>query len=403
MMNLVGGIGDLGVGIGKMAAGDILGGITQAAQGIATIITQIVEITQQQKMEQIELLGFEMEYQRQLDERKIKLIESRSQMAAYANDVELLNKLIKAGYIEEGASDYWSQLSDKLSERNTSITNELINQQKIWNKLMKESSREAQWVGLNYSVMYNSLKGMSAEQIDILYQQDKLTKAAKKYYEQWLASGKSIEELQDEIAGLYEEMSSLATGMNFDTFLDEAINQLTEARGDIANFADYTEDTIKRALLNAFKYQYLAGQIQVLYDKLSQAMINEEADEAFIKGWVDEYNKTLGDAWEQLKTVFEDAGLSANDINDTRNAATKGIEGISQDSADELNGRFAVIQGHTFQLAANTARLVEVGEQQLSHLAAISNNTKRLEGIEGSIKSMRTTLDDISRNGLIMK
>jgi len=404
--DLISGVADLAVGIGKFAAGDVLGGITASASGLVQIFTQITAIIDEEKNEQANLMIAEIEYQRQLDERQIKLIESRSHLAAYANDVELLNKLIAAGYIEEGAADYWSQLSDKAAKYITDQNRETANAANLWAKLQKEWTYEKD----KWGVTEMSLKGYNAEQIALFYQQGKLAGNAKKYYEAWVAAGKTIDEIDEALVSLNEEMSALATGMNFDTFLDDALNQLTAAKGDVANFADYTEETIKKALLNSFKYQYLAGQIDKLYTDLSKAMIAGDANENFIDGWIQQYNDTVGGAWSQLEEVFKKAGLSAADISDTRTAATKGIASLSQDSADELNGRFAVIQGHTSQLTANTNILVQNSGKALEHLARIDNNTGRLAAIENSnenmktsLASMKTTIDDIGRNGIILK
>lgn len=414
MTDLIGGFADLGVGIGRIAAGDIIGGITQAATGIAGIFEQIVAITEQEQAEQANMMEAEIEYQRQLDERKIKLLESRSAIAAYANDVELLNKLIAAGFIEEGAADYWTQLSEKEALSISAQKTEVNNLNKAYNALLATKIKYVTGSPFSeggqrtyYYSIASLIKDMNEEETKAYLAQlragKSMTDAAKNYYDQWVAAGAKIETLRDDLLSLHKEMASLATGMNFDTFLDDALNQLTAAKGDVANFADYTEETIKNALLNSFKYQYLAGQIQKLYDNLAATMTSGGADENFMESWVKQYNDTVGGAWSQLEEVFKKAGLSAADISDTRSAATKGIASLSQDSADELNGRFAVIQGHTSQLAANTNILVQNSGKALEHLARIDNNTGRLAAIENSNESIKTAINDITRNGIILK
>lgn len=414
ILQMIGGMADLGLGIGRIASGDIIGGITEAAQGIAAIVSQIVEVAEEERTEQANMMDAEIEYQRLLDERRIKLIESRSQLAAYTNDVELLNKLIAAGYIEAGAADYWSQMSDKLAAQQKAQTTELANQEKAYKSLL---ATKIEYVsGSIFSeggtkTYYYSIASLIREMNDEeaaaylarLRAGKSMTEAAKKYYDQWVAAGSKIETLKDDIASLYEEMASLATGLNFDSFLDEAMNQLVEAKGDVANFAEYTEETIKNALLNAFKYQFLAGQIQSLYDELASAMINGTADDTFVENWIKSYNEKVGGSWAQLQEIFTKAGLSVADISDTRSAATKGIATASQDSVDENNGRLTAIQGHTFQLVDITKSIAASAVVSVNYLAGIKKDTARLEAIENSVGAMQTALGDMSRNGIILR
>jgi len=347
MTSLVAGVADLGVGIGRMAAGDVLGGLTQAASGVVTVFTQIVEITKQQEAEQFALMTAEIEYQRQLDDRRIKLIESRNELAAYANDVELLNDLIKAGYLEEGAADYWSKMSEKLKEYQNQVAKERSNQGKLWDKVQGSQWEESGWVGLNYYHYKNSLQGMSHEQVELLYRQGKLTKEAEKYYEQWLASDEAIQNLTDDIALTHEEMASLVTGMSFDEFLNGAMDNLAAARGNVADFADFTEDTIRKALLNSFKYQVLAQAIQPLYNRLANAFIAGTADKDFIDKWSDEYEDKIKVAWEGLSQLMGNAGIPLEDDNKSSSSSSgssRSFQTMSQDTGDALEGRFTALQ-----------------------------------------------------------
>ena len=343
LMNLMGGVTDLGVGVGRIAAGDVLGGVTQAASGLVTVVTQIVEINKQQEAQQFALMVAEIEYQRLLDDRRVKLIESRNELAAYANDVELLNDLIKAGYLEEGAADYWSELTEKLKLYQDSVRKERANQDKLWGKVQGSNWEESGWAGLNYYHYTNPLKGMDKDQIELLYRQGKLTKEAEKYYEQWKASGEEVDKLTGDIALTHEEMASLVTGMNFDEFLDGAMENLQEMRSGVKSLATFTEDTLRAALLSAFKYQVLAEAMQPLYDELANALINETGNKEFYERWGSTYSEKMTALWDQLSSAFEAAGISMADMN-ASSGSSRGFQAMSQDTGDALEGRFAALQ-----------------------------------------------------------
>ena len=56
---------------------------------------------------------------------------------------------------------------------------------------------------------------------------------------------------------------------------------------------------------------------------------------------------------DNLKNLF------IGEVEDSREAAEKGIATASQESVDELNGRATTIQGHTFSISENTKILVQ--------------------------------------------
>ena len=128
-----------------------------------------------------------------------------------------------------------------------------------------------------------------------------------------------------------------------------------------------------------------------------------------------------------------------------REATTKGIASASQDTVDELNGRFTAIQSHTFdireavnsiaasraydfsRIEVNTDRLQTIdanvfgiregtnilvanSARMLEHLAGIETNTDRLHAIgddiseaRSELNSLRHSVDDIALKGIKLK
>ncbi|MBX2952297.1 MAG: hypothetical protein KF870_07315 [Leadbetterella sp.] len=94
---------------------------------------------------------------------------------------------------------------------------------------------------------------------------------------------------------------------------------------------------------------------------------------------------------------------------DTRTGTNKGLTAMTQDTGEELNGRFAVIQGHTFELMNRSISmdvqmrlLTAQSAQQLRHLAGIETNTHTLHEIRGNIASMKNAIEIISERGVKM-
>ena len=109
--------------------------------------------------------------------------------------------------------------------------------------------------------------------------------------------------------------------------------------------------------------------------------------------------------WENLpdsvKNMFEVTDDAA------REASEKGIATASQESVDELNGRMTAVQGHTYSISENTKLLVATAQLILKSVMHIEEETDgfgaRLERMEGNVKDMANTLDDIATKGIRLK
>lgn len=111
---------------------------------------------------------------------------------------------------------------------------------------------------------------------------------------------------------------------------------------------------------------------------------------------------------EMLKQWSAEKGYDLTDIagNTARTAVTKGITQASQQSVDELSGRATAIQGHTYAINENTRQLTQHAAHMLEYLSGIETNTRslsRLQTIEGSIKGIDNSLNDIKTKGITIK
>lgn len=79
---------------------------------------------------------------------------------------------------------------------------------------------------------------------------------------------------------------------------------------------------------------------------------------------------------------------------------------MSQETADELNGRFTAIQGHTFQINEAVKQMASQMSQMLVLLTGIENNTeycKHLESINAYIKELKQEFDLMNTKGIKIK
>lgn len=127
---------------------------------------------------------------------------------------------------------------------------------------------------------------------------------------------------------------------------------------------------------------------------------------------VAQFNQAMTDA----QKASGESGFSifqSTKTDTARQATSKGFAAMSQDSSNELNGRFTAIQGHTSVIAEGMELLKSNSSQMLKHLSGIEGNTaycRRLEAIEndmGSVRSdmgaVRSGIDTINLKGITLK
>lgn len=152
------------------------------------------------------------------------------------------------------------------------------------------------------------------------------------------------------------------------------------------------------------------------YNGIGSDMQNAEN---WLKQWQDEAEKKGLELWSGGE----------------REASQKGFSSMSQESADELNGRFTVMQGHTYSIneilksefrasteiatstrnltagiADNMRMLTANSAQMLQHLAGIETNTDKLHGIDTNIaalgkdmQAVKNGINDITIKGITIK
>ncbi|MPN45833.1 hypothetical protein SDC9_193406 [bioreactor metagenome] len=123
------------------------------------------------------------------------------------------------------------------------------------------------------------------------------------------------------------------------------------------------------------------------------------------------YQNSIGgynEAMIAAQKAFAEQGFDL--FSQTRSASAKGFASMSQNSADELNGRFTAIQGHTFSIVEGMKILQANSSQALKHLAGIETNTSRLEAVENNLvkvnntmSSVKSGIDDINNKGVFIK
>ena len=326
--SLVASVGDIAGGVGRIMAGDAIGGATGILSGITGIIGGFKKRVEENK--------------KILQQYLLSLVETEMKELEY--NAILRERLRLTQQINESSMQYFSRMSVELKNQSAEISKEYA---EVWEKLQNEQYisathyRHGTWFRKAKTWNdYADLAGMSYEEIESLYTQDKLTDTAKVLFEQL----KSLKEEGEDVAGmiddLNEEMKESFTGTTTDSIADSILQGFAEGKRSAQDFADDFEEMLNNAVLQGVKMRALEEPLRQWYEQFAAASQNGLTAES-IASLREQYNQIIEDAAKQLEDMEKVTGLTIGESETVRTAtAAKGLASINQDSADELNGNF---------------------------------------------------------------
>lgn len=205
--------------------------------------------------------------------------------------------------------------------------------------------------------------------------------------EKIIETGDAIDELDD-------KAKEQRLGFSFDDLESNFKDCLTDLDSDADTFNENLEDNLRTSIINGLVYNSeMKARLQKLYDKINDTLADDSLSEEEKMKQVDEIkgeiNAEQEAAREKAKQLYGLAGLDGT--TSATEAETAGFSGMSQETAEELNGRFTAIQGHTYLISQS--------------VAAIATNHKTITERVESIVNMSNTLLTLAsaRNQIIQQ
>lgn len=169
----------------------------------------------------------------------------------------------------------------------------------------------------------------------------------------WSKLPEWMQEAIDKFVELNDQAKELEGNLNKDLFqttsqsIEEAILEgLKSGKRGIADFGEDFEETMRNALLQSFVIDQLRGKAQDFYKKYTlladsdkNGKLDLTADE--ISDLRKDWNDIIKSATEEAKNIDSIIGSSSSS---SQESTKKGFATASQDSIDELNGRFTAGQ-----------------------------------------------------------
>lgn len=217
------------------------------------------------------------------------------------------------------------------------------------------------------------------------------------------------QDYEDALKSLSDYLTSVFGSLGQD-MMTAITDNLGDTQSALDKFADNSAKTIEKLMTDIAYSMFLADKFTKLSDDV-KAIITDKSlspqdqaakETALLGDFYSNVGANVEAANKFLQNSKDAASKAGFDLwnETTREATTKGFASMNQGSADELNGRFTVIQGHTFKITEGMDILKANSTQALKHLAGIETNTARLEAVESGINAVKLGIDTINMKGV---
>lgn len=272
-----------------------------------------------------------------------------------------------------------------------------------WQYYMEWNDEQLRWVRENVDKNFsgtNSLWGLTPEQMrELLSNAD--------IYEQIKSSGKGgyggrvMEKLEayadqaGKLDELTEKINESLMKISFDGLRDNFLESLMDMDKDAKSFSEDFSEYMQRALLNFSMGELFDDELREWYNGIAKLM--KENGGKLTKQQLEdarkEYDAMVQDAINERDKIAEITGYTGSSSS-SQETSKKGFATASQDSIDELNGRFTALQIAGEEIK-NQMIAVVVGVNSLIGISSAGNET--LSNILNQHVITNSYLEDITK------
>ncbi|MDD3038605.1 phage tail tape measure protein [Bacteroides sp.] len=341
----VGGLGKTATGVGQIMSGDIVGGAMSAVSGISSVVDALdglfgADYSHYNEMKnQYDVLNSVWD---ELIDKKKEYIDmsygpEAEKVGKEAED--LLNKSIESyrtlgrERLNSGASAGSHSIGVRIRK---GMSNEGWSQ---WNSF-------ADSIGMNPNDVGGRMTGLfdlTAKQLEKLKQDAptfwaKLDGDVQEYLNKIIEGEERIEDIQ-------EQVSEQLTQTTFDSLFNNFIDTLMDMKASSKDAAEDISEMFMRAMLSNQIGGLYQDKLKKWYEKFSENMKDGSLSEDERNALNSEYMQYVEEAMKLRDELAAATGYDKVSQESTSQSSTyKGFETMSQDTGEELNGRFTALQ-----------------------------------------------------------
>lgn len=396
------GLGQTAVGVGQIMSGDIAGGIMSAVSGVSQLVNAMGNLFGPDGTAYYEGVKEQLEainevYDRIIDKSKEDIVfgggftsvqAATQAMDNYEKKVINLQKIAAASG-RAGAS-WKSHSAEWHSNKNVGAIGGFEQMSDILGKSISSMT---------------DLYSLSGD--DLFLIQSQMPEAWSLIDARIRENLDSIVACKDEANELRDALNQAMTGVDFDSFYNGFIDQLSDMDTSFEDMCDNFEDYLRKSIMAGLVASQYQDRINALYEQWSDAAqsdkkITEEEANALKNQYRQIVNDMMRDREEMAKSFGWDASVTFQE------SSKKVSASVTQDSIDEVSGRFTALQiaGEEIKNQSITqSQSLNILTMKTDTLISINTETRKIaDDTRDLIASSYLELVQISENtGAIIK
>lgn len=382
------GLGQTAVGVGQIMSGDIAGGIMSAVSGVSQLVNAMGNLFGPDGTAYYEGVKEQLEainevYDRIIDKSKEDIVfgggfasvqAATQAMDNYEKKVINLQKIAAASG-RAGAS-WKSHSAEWHSNKNVGAIGGFEQMSDILGKSISSMT---------------DLYSLSGDELFLI--QSRMPEAWSLIDARIRENLDSIVACKDEANELRDALNQAMTGVDFDSFYNGFIDQLSDMDTSFEDMCDNFEDYLRKSIMAGLVASQYQDRINALYEQWSDAA---RSDSKITKNEADllkeQYQQIVEDMMRDREEMFKTFGWDTSAT--SQESSKKGFATASQDSIDELNGRFTALQISGEEIK-NQMISVVVGINSLIGISSSGNEI--LNNILNQHVISNNYLDDIAK------
>ena len=200
---------------------------------------------------------------------------------------------------------------------------------------------------------------------------------------------KNIASYEDGLKDITDALNESLTGVSFDEFQNSFADMMSNLDATNEDFADNFEKYLQKAIFSSLVANQYKSRIQKLYNQWSDyaesdnSLTSDEADKIR-----QEYNQIVNDMLTDRNQIMETMGWQAESSSQQQQASSGGFQTMSQDSADELNGRFTALQMSGEEIKSQTAVQTVAITEMKGSINALAASAEKSYSVADEVRSI---------------
>lgn len=273
-----------------------------------------------------------------------------------------------------------------------------------WKYYMEWTDEQLRWARKNVDNNFSgteSLWGLSPEQMKLLLSNADI-------YEQIKSAGKGgyggrvMEKLEayadqaGKLDELTEKINESIMQISFDGLRDNFLESLMDMDKDAKSFSEDFSEYMQRALLNFSMGDLFDDELKAWYNGIADLMKEQSGNltKKQIEDARKDYDLMVQKAMNERDKLAEITGYTGSSSSSSQESTKKGFAAASQDSIEELSGRFTAFQISNEEIK-NQMIAVAMGINSLTNISSVGNEI--LNNILTQHVITNSYLDDIAK------